>query len=355
VVNCGRASFISKSGSFNQTLEIKEKLTMQELKITMLGSRNVGKTTLLTAMYEQFANNMSGIDLQLTPEEESSAILQERLIELKSLLNTFQARGGIQGTEGEPEDLRSFLFDLGRKGQSPSLRLNFRDYPGGYLLAKATPEQKQFVKTLMTECVAVLVAIDAPALMEAKGRWHEKINRPQQIIDKFATAYQGLQSPRLVILAPVKCEKYVQSEALSLELNRRIKEEYKRLFDLFNSEALQSKIVTVITPVQTVGSVIFSKIEVKDGEPHFMFRKTGQDARYSPKDSEQPLRYLLRFLLKLHLSNNRNWEWFNFDLNFLRDIFGLDDAFINAIRELSKGCKSGNGFSVLQGHSLLDI
>lgn len=158
-----------------------------------------------------------------------------------------------------------------------------------------------------------------------------------------------------MILAPVKCEKYVQSEALSLELNHRIKEEYKRLFDLFNSEALQSKIVTVIAPVQTVGSVIFSRVDEKDGEPHFIFRKTGHDAKYSPKDSEQPLRYLLRFVLKLHLTNNRNWEWLSFDLNFLRDVFGLDDAFINAIRELSKGCKSGNGFSVLQGHSLLDI
>jgi len=329
---------------------------MQELKITMLGSRNVGKTTLLTAMYEQFANNMSGIDLQLTPEEESSAILQERLIELKSLLNTFQSRGGIQGTEGEPEDLRSFLFDLGRKGKPPSLRLNFRDYPGGYLLSKATPEQKQFVKTLMTECVAVLVAIDAPALMEAKGRWHEKINRPQQIIDKFATAYQGLQSPRLVILAPVKCEKYLQSEQLSLELTSRIKEEYKRLFELFSSDSLKSKVAVVITPVQTVGSVIFSRVDEKDGEPHFIFRKTGHDAKYSPKDSEQPLRYLLRFVLKLHLTNNRNWEWLGFDLNFLRDAFGYgDEVFINAIRKLAKGCKSGNGFSVLQGHSLLDI
>ena len=330
---------------------------MQELKITMLGSRNVGKTTLLTAMYEQFANNMSGIDLQLTPEEESSAILQERLIELKDLLNTFEARGGIKGTGGEPEDLRSFSFGLGRKGQPTALTLNFRDYPGGYLLAKATPDQKQFVKTLMTECVAVLVAIDAPALMEAKGRWHEKINRPQQIIDKFATAYQGLQSPRLVILAPVKCEKYLQSEQLSLELTSRIKEEYKRLFELFSSDPLKSKVAVVITPVQTVGSVIFSRVDEKDGEPHFIFRKTGHDAKYSPKDSEQPLRYLLRFVLRLHIENNKqNWEWLGFDWNFLRDFFGYsDEIFINAIRKLSKGCKSGNGFSIVQGHSLLDV
>ncbi len=328
---------------------------MQELKITMLGSTGVGKTTLLTAMYEQFANNVSGIDLQLTPEEESSAILQERLIELKSLLGSFEARGGIEGTSGEPSDLRSFMFDLGRKGKPPSLRLNFRDYPGGYLLSKATTEQRQFVKGLMNECVAVLIAIDAPALMEAKGRWNEMINRPQQIIDLFCSTYQDLGSPRLIIFAPVKCEKYMQSEQSSLELTQRIREEYKRLFELFNSGALRSNIVSVITPVQTVGSVLFSRIEIKDGVPHFMFRKIGHDAKYCPKDSEQPLRYLLRFLLKLHLTNNRNWEWLSFDLNFLRDIFNLDDAFINAIKELSKGCKSDGGFTVLQGNSLLDI
>jgi hypothetical protein len=328
---------------------------MQELKITMLGSNGVGKTTLLTAMYEQFANNMSGIDLQLTPEEESSAILQERLIELKSLVNTFEAKGGIQGTEGEPTNLRSFVFDLGRKGQSPSLRLMFRDYPGGYLHLKAKPEHRKFVKELMTECVAVLVAIDAPALMEAKGRWNEMVNRPQQIIDLFCNTYQNLQAPRLVILAPVKCEKYMQSEEQALELNRRIKEEYKRLFELFSSEGLQSQVVTVISPVQTVGSVLFSRVDIKDDIPHFMYRKTGHDAKYCPKDSEQPLRYLLRFLLKLHLSTNRNWKWLEFDFNFLRDIFGLDDAFINAVRELSKGCKSNGGFSIVQGHSLLDI
>ena len=53
---------------------------MQELKITMLGSTGVGKTSLLTAMYEQFANNIGTTDLLLTPDEESSGILQERLI-----------------------------------------------------------------------------------------------------------------------------------------------------------------------------------------------------------------------------------------------------------------------------------
>lgn len=324
---------------------------MHELKVTMLGSTGVGKTSLLTAMYEQFSSNIGKTDLQLTPDDESSAILQERLIELKSLLDDFEARGGVQATAGEPTDLRSFIFGLGRRGKPPSLQLNFRDYPGGYHLAKTTPDKRQFIKDLLQECVAVLIAIDAPALMELRGKWNELINRPQQITDIFRTAYQDLDSPRLVIFAPIRCEKYMQTERTSLELIQRIKEEYRGLFDLFSSSALLPNVVAVITPVQTVGSVIFSRIETKDEFPHFRFRKIGHDARYNPKDSEQPLRYLLRFLLKLHLTNNRNWGYFN----FIRDVFGVDDHLVNAIRDLSKGCKSNGGFIVLQGDSWLNL
>ena len=324
---------------------------MDELKITMLGSTGVGKTSLLTAMYEQFATNIGKTDLQLTPDDESSAILQERLIELKSLLDDFEARGGVNATAGEPTDLRSFIFGLGRRGKPPSLQLRFRDYPGGYHLTKATPDKRQFIKDLLDECVAVIVAIDAPALMELRGKWNELINRPQQITDIFRTAYQDIESPRLVIFAPVRCEKYMQTERSSLELVRRIKDEYQGLFDLFGSETLLPNVVAVITPVQTVGSVVFSRIENKAGVPYFRFRKIGHDARYSPKDSEQPLRYLLRFLLKLHLTNNRNWGFFN----FVRDVFRMDDHLVNAIRELSVGCKSTGGFTVLQGDSWLNL
>jgi transaldolase len=74
---------------------------MKELQISMLGPSGVGKTTLITAMYEQFESNIGSTDLQLTPDDDSSAILQDNLVDLKSLLDVFEPRGrmGIQGTE----------------------------------------------------------------------------------------------------------------------------------------------------------------------------------------------------------------------------------------------------------------
>lgn len=328
---------------------------MQELKITMLGASGVGKTTLLTAMYEQFESNIGNTNLQLTPDDESAAILQDRLIDLKSLVDVFEASGrvGIQGTEAMagPESLRSFAFGLGKKGELPSLNLRFYDYPGGYHATRASKEEKQFVKNILLESIAVLIPVDSPSLMEKNGRFQEKVNRPQQIKALFNAAYQDLDSPRLVILAPVKCEKYLTNKQTAKELLEKVKKGYAPLLNHFNSPSLNPWIATVITPVQTVGSVIFSRMEVdSSNNPHFYFRKTRYDAEYSPVDSEQPLRYLLRFLLKLHL-DSRQWAFFN----FLRNWLELDVYLKQAVDEFARGCKTNGSFAVIKGEKWLNI
>jgi hypothetical protein len=328
---------------------------MQELQITMLGPRGVGKTTLLTAMYEQFEKNIGVTDLQLSPDEESSVILQDKRTDLESLLDVFEAKGNTKGIKGDDpagsiEDLKAFKFDLGQKGGKASLRLIFRDYPGAYVIR--SPETISFVKKLLIESHAVLVAIDSPALMEEHGRYHQKINRPQQITDFIKDSYKELKEPRLVIFAPVKCEKYLRKEDSKIKFINSIQSNYSNLITHLQSPGLREKVAVVITPVQTVGSVIVSRIDPPDeaGGPHFYFRKLRHDSKYSPKDSEQPLRYLLRFLLKLHI-DNRSWGKFD----FLRDWLGKDEHLKQAIAEFAGGCKTTNGFKIIQGESLLHL
>lgn len=326
---------------------------IQELQITVLGSAGTGKTTLLTAMYEQFENTIRNVDLELTPDDETSVVLQDRLIDLKSALKVFESKGrvGLESTEGiaGPKALRSFNFGLGKKHKKPSLQLVFRDYPGSYHSKNATKEERTFVTTLLRESAAVLIPIDAPALMEEKGRYHEKLNRPQQIKDIFKTTYKNIDSPRLVILAPVKCEKYFQNESSARELSRRIREEYEGLLGYLKSEELSPWIASVITPIQTVGGLIFSRIELdEDGAPDFYFRKISHAAEYDPKDSEQPLRYLLSFLLKLHLHQRSSGLF-----SFIRDWIGSDEHLKQAVAKFSRGCKDTDGFTVLAGKKWL--
>ena len=60
-----------------------------ELRITMLGPRGVGKTTLLASMYSEFDNMVKNINLTLTPSQATSSTLQQRLAELKSQTEVF--------------------------------------------------------------------------------------------------------------------------------------------------------------------------------------------------------------------------------------------------------------------------
>lgn len=161
-----------------------------------------------------------------------------------------------------------------------------------------------------------------------------------------------MDSPRLVIFAPVKCEKYLRNAKSTQELLERVRQGYDRLINHFNGRDLSPYIVSVITPVQTVGSVVFSRLEVDDkNNPRFFFRKIRYDAEYNPQDSEQPLRYLLRFLLALHIKDRNCWGIFN----FLRNWLNLDTDFKEAVDEFARGCKTNNGFEVLKGENLLKI
>lgn len=326
---------------------------IQELQITVLGAAGTGKTTLLTAMYEQFEKTIENGTLELTPDDETSGELQDRLSELTNALDVFELKGkvGLESTEAltGPNSLRSFKFGLGKKHKDPSLQLVFRDYPGRYHTKNANKEERDFVNRIIKESAAVLIPIDAPALMEANGKYNEKLNRPQQIKDIFKKAYRNLDSPKLVILAPVKCEKYLQNEKTAKALSSRVVEEYEGLLEYLSSGELKPWIASVITPVQTVGGLIFSRIELdEDGYPDFYFRKTSHSAKYAPKDSEQPLRYLLSFLLKMHL-HRRNSGLFS----FVRNLLHSDEHLKRAIESFSRECKTTEGFTVLAGKKWL--
>ena len=307
--------------------------TQTTLNITMLGPSGVGKTSLLAAIYHQFAQITN---LQIKSEDKTKVLLDNRLNELKSEVKkeTIRCGGGVPPTAMIPP---KFLFDI---GLSPSYwKITFQDYPGEFI--ELAQQNIKKVESFLKESTAVLLAIDTPSLMERGGQWHDKINKPDLIKKLFTDAYQDIDSPRLVILAPVKCEKYVQNERDAKELLRSVKEKYENLLSLFRQGTLESKVAVVITPVQTVGSVIFSRIDIdtETNEPIFEFRKYAGDGSYSPKDCDQPLRYLFQFLHK----------------NYPRDpLFTKNSKLQASVVDIANGCKRNTGgFEVVQGAGLL--
>ena len=314
------------------------------LNITMLGSRGVGKTTLLASVYNEFDSTVKNIGLTLTPTLETSSILQQRLSELKQQAGEFTATGGLDGTN-TPKD---FIFNLGMIGSSPELTLVFKDFPGGFI--KNNPGE---VKKFVDQADVILLAIDAPAMMESKGRWHEKINTPQIIADLFKQVLPNLQKTtktKLLILVPVKCESYVQSDNDSKNLLRTLKDSYLSLLNLLKDDSLLDKIAVVVAPVQTLGNVRFTRIDIDSDEPRFFFRKISQHVAYQPADVEQILRYTLSFVIKKYLD----------DMNFFQRILSIfsnvSSKFEDAVRKMAgSGRKEENGFEIIQGRQLLNL
>ncbi|TAE59548.1 MAG: hypothetical protein EAZ87_09235 [Nostocales cyanobacterium] len=316
---------------------------MLEFEVLMFGPAYVGKTSLLSSMYYEYDREINQTSIQITPDPETASTIGERLGELKALNDEFKLEeelreGGIN-TTGSP---RKFVFNIGRLGETPKLKLTLWDFPGFYLVNNK--EGEKFITEHLNKSVAVLIAVDAPALMEARGKWHFKRNSPIQVKSWLQKVYSGLNSNRLVIIAPIKCESYMKDEQSAKKLLARIKEEYKSLLQFFKSDNLAEKVAVVVTPVQTVGNVFFSSIQVNNGEPKFIFKKPDIDADYAPQDNEQPLKYLLRFLLKNYLKK-RNFGW-------IADTFGQDDFLYQAVYELAKDCKTNNGFEIVQSKDL---
>jgi hypothetical protein len=255
----------------------------------------------------------------------------------------------IQGIKASSEVV-TYEFGLGRKGRKPSLKLWFVDYPGRYIEQGATEEERTFICELLKTSHAIIIAIDAPALIENNSVYNEIKNATTYVTALFENYYQELVEPRLVIFAPLRSEKYMSELEDATKLHAALRKEYERLFNLFN--ALKDNVAVVITPVQTLGGFVLSTYKEENAMLSFRFRKKNQQAVYAPVDNEQPLRYVLRFLLKMHHSERAtSWSIFS----FLRGWFHLDRHLTNAVTTFAGGSKKDGGFEIVQGDHLLNL
>lgn len=280
-----------------------------ELNIIMVAPRQIGKTSLLAAMHEEFDKTFEQANLQMWTDDSKSKTLQA-IQQCKRVLKTIDPKFEKSVDRSDmlvnPWDNEGFVFELGSGGRK-FIKLRFTDPSGEYFSLNATQKQKDYVKKQLLQCDAVIIPIDATALMEKKtgrvnysevGTWHEEKNDPERITTLLKDAYRGLTVPRLVILAPVKCETYMRTSQDAENLIQHIQIGYRELLDFLKSDALFGKVAVVVTPVQTVGNAVFAYHKTDDrGFTRFHYNKTEMKAPYAPKDGDQPLRYVLRFLL----------------------------------------------------------
>jgi hypothetical protein len=268
----------------------------------------IGKTSLLAAMHEEFDKTFERANLQTWTDESALEAIRSCKRVLRTIDPKFKKSVDRTTQMLDPWNDEGFVFELGSGGRK-FIKLRFTDPSGEYFAINSTPIQKNYIKQQLLKCDAVIIPIDATALMEKKtgrvsysevGTWHEEKNDPQRITTLLKDAYAGLTVPRLVILAPVKCETYMRTSQDAENLLDHVQLGYRELLNFLKSDALFGKVAVVVTPVQTVGNAVFAYHKTDDkGLTRFHYNKTEIKAPYAPKDGDQPLRYVLRFLLNL--------------------------------------------------------
>ncbi len=289
-----------------------------ELKVIMVAPRGIGKTSLLAAMHEEFTKTFERANLQTWISDTNTMLAIE---ECKEILKNMDYRLQRTVTPTQPKDnpflSKGFIFEIGSAGQK-FMKLHFTDPSGEYFKSTAAQNHKEFISYQLNTCDAIVIPIDATALMETKrgraraeeiGIWHEEKNDPSRITQLLKDAFSGgnITSPRLIILAPVKSESYVRNGQEAEKLLDHVKFGYANLLDFLKSDSLVDKVSVVVTPVQTIGNVTFAyhKQDDQTGFTQFFYHKTPITAPYAPKDGDQPLRYVLLFLINLYLDEKR--------------------------------------------------
>jgi len=118
------------------------------------------------------------------------------------------------------------------------------------------------------------------------------------------------------------------------------------LLSFLNADRLPNRIAVAITPVQTLGTVRFDRIEKTADGLKFFFRKIPGQGNYAPMYVEEILRYTLGFSIKKYLD----------DLSWFMRLFKLTRPFEHAIRKMAAERKESNdGFQILQGKDLLNL
>jgi hypothetical protein len=291
-------------------------MPVQKLNVVMLGGQGVGKSSLMAVLYNSLKTELQTGPLILNALGATADRLEVLYNQLMEFGYSGEPSRGIQKTA----DPAYYDFELASRSttdlpgtpQDFSLHISFTDYPGEYIR-----ENQVFVRDKINEASAVLIAIDTPALME-EPYLNERMNATNYFSALLQSVFGASRTPRLVLLTPIKCERWVQSLDGTRDLSERIRTgPYKDLIDnlaAMTTTALDGihpkpYVAVAITPIQTVGSVVFSHFDKDEfGRPVHVWKKSSPEAPFAPVDCDQPLRYLMGFLIKQHLEHRRSPE-----------------------------------------------
>ena len=259
-----------------------------EIKILMLGARRAGKTSLLAAVAETFKDESLKKYLiieETTQNNSSQNTLSGKVNSFKKFMKDFDGKI-ILNNEDPTNTFHDYTIKVCLPGMSGDMQMTFTDANGEFYYQG----DRNFddIKKKILGYDVIIVAVDSVYLMEAVNAENDLCSKPLSDacnqVDSVHTLLSALHddngiNARLVIFAPVKCERWAKSGDID-KVTQRVEESYS-----ITIKALKafSNIEVLVLPVLTLGNVVFDSHH----EAFQVTNKTGKTLRCTEMDENE--------------------------------------------------------------------
>ena len=317
--------------------------THMDLSMCMFGARGVGKTSVMTAIFDdtQSVNGLARTKLVMSAKSETRDYLKEKKYELQSV---FEDRTELTNAGIAPNNAaNTFNFEIGLFGKKPCIDFTVTDYPGEFIKSNSS-----FVDETINKSSAIFIAIDTPYLMEENGKYNEEKNQVS-LICEYLEKNIGVIEDKLILLVPLKCEAYFHANRMD-EVNSKVKNAYKKIIELFEDKP---NVAIAITPILTMGDVVFDRFEYKDGLHVACYKFRTANAEFTPMFCVQPIYYLLSFVVGQYIRYRHKAKGIQILVQWMLDFFDNNQDVFDEVKTLEKYRQiDNNGYSIESGKSL---
>lgn len=314
---------------------------VNEMRFAVLGPSGAGKTTLLACMAEEFEKELPGT---IVPADSSTfTLLHNAYKSLKRDADNQDKREFERSIAGTAT-MREYLFHI--MGHRAYLPVRFYDFPGGWMIPSNS--NINTVINIVKDSAVIIVAINTPYLMEEEEKYIDEGCAVDEIEWVLKRGLEGNKSERLILFVPIKCEAYLATPEKGYNLHMAVKKAFQNTLMLAANPLYRGRVAMALLPVQTVGNAKFRRFNIADGRITREVYRKDINSKFCPANVDQPMRYLMSFLLEQFAHNQQNGSWYD---KFLRFIFREGDL-KDVAEYIRKGIKSA-GFEIFCGRNLI--
>lgn len=256
----------------------------QEIHIMMVGPSRSGKTSIIAALknVSQRAGNVflkHGITFFENRElnSQNSEDLAPTFDNMKNLSKTTnrQFLTALYGTQSQADYHLGLDFNKQDEEGNAIKKMNFvfHDVPGeAYRMYDGQKIAK--LEEIAAFCSVMIIAVDYPALKLAE--YFDEVENETtylntfmcdealtRLLPKFGQKVKkgndNTPAPKLVVIAPIKCEAYMQDEESAQEMYECIRTRFANRLESIGTTANVKNVKVITMPIQTIGNVFASR------------------------------------------------------------------------------------------------